>query len=64
MTSREREVLRLLAQGLSTAEVAALLYLSPMTVNVHLRAIYRKLQVTSRTAATRIALDRHLVWTG
>ncbi|HEU5102516.1 MAG TPA: LuxR C-terminal-related transcriptional regulator [Roseiflexaceae bacterium] len=61
LTPRECEVLRWVAQGLSTAEVATHLHLSPLTVNVHLRAIYRKLHVTSRTAATRIALDHHLV---
>ena len=60
-TTREREVLRLVAQGLRTSEVAAALGLSPRTVDVHLRAIYRKLGVRSRTAATRVAIAQHLV---
>ena len=54
-------MLRLVAQGLRTGEVAAELGLSPLTVTVHLRAIYRKLGVRSRTAATRLAIDQHLV---
>ena len=61
LTGREREVLRLVAQGLRTGEVAAALGLSPRTVDVHLRAIYRKLGVRSRTAATRVAIEQHLV---
>ena len=61
LTGREREVLRLVAQGQRTVEVAAALRLSPLTVNVHLRAIYRKLGVRTRTAATRVANEHHLV---
>ena len=61
LTGREREVLRLVAQGLRTGEVAAELGLSPRTVDVHLRAIYRKLGVRSRMAATRVAIEQHLV---
>ena len=61
LTGREREVLRRVAQGLRTGEVAAELGLSPLTVTVHLRAIYRKLGVRSRTAATRLAIEQHLV---
>ena len=54
-------MLRLVAQGLTTAEVAAQLGLSPLTVTVHLRAIYRKLHVSSRTAAARVAHHLQLV---
>ena len=54
-------MLRLVAQGLRPAVVADQLALSPQTVNVHLRAIYRKLQVRSRTAAARIAHEQQLV---
>ena len=60
LTFRQWEVLRLVAQGWRTAEVADALGLSPLTVNVHLRGIYRKLGVRSRTAATRVALQHHL----
>jgi len=61
LTEREREVLRLVAQGLSDAQVASILIISPRTVNAHLRSIYSKLNVTSRHAATMFALEHHLV---
>lgn len=61
LTEREREVLRLVAQGLSDAQVANILIISPRTVNAHLRSIYSKLNVTSRHAATMFALEHHLV---
>lgn len=51
LTARELEVLRCLAAGKSTAEVARLLWVTPATVSKHLEHIYRKLGVTSRTAA-------------
>jgi LuxR family maltose regulon positive regulatory protein len=51
LTEREREVLRLIAEGLSNQELAARLYLSPHTIKVHTRNIYGKLGVTSRTQA-------------
>lgn len=59
-TAREREVLRFLAQGLTYDGIAAALVISPHTVNRHLTAIYTKLGVTSRHAATRWAIDHHL----
>ncbi|GAB4444588.1 MAG: LuxR C-terminal-related transcriptional regulator [Chloroflexi bacterium OHK40] len=51
LTAREREVLRLIAEGLSNQELAARLHLSPQTVKVHTRNIYSKLGVASRTQA-------------
>ena len=60
LSEREVEVLRLVAAGLTSAEVAERLYLSPNTVNAHLRRIYRKLGVTSRGAATRFAVAHGL----
>ncbi|MGH2544876.1 MAG: tetratricopeptide repeat protein, partial [Ardenticatenaceae bacterium] len=60
LTDREIEVLRLVAQGLTDAQVAQRLVVSPRTVNSHLRSIYSKLDVTSRSAATRYALEHHL----
>jgi len=61
LSAREVEVLRLLTQGLSDAEIAEHLVVSPRTVNTHLTSIYRKLQVTSRSAATRFAIEHQLV---
>jgi DNA-binding NarL/FixJ family response regulator len=61
LTMREMEVLRLLAQGLTSAQIAEHLTLSVLTVNTHLRSIYSKLGVTSRSAATRWAMEQHLV---
>ena len=61
LTAREVEVLRLLAQGLTDAQIAEQLVISPRTVNNHLTSIYQKIQVSSRSAATRYAVDQHLV---
>ncbi len=61
LSAREVEVLRLLAQGLSDAEIADQLIISPRTVNTHLTSIYRKIQVTSRSAATRYASEHQLI---
>jgi predicted ATPase/DNA-binding CsgD family transcriptional regulator len=60
LTPREVEVLRLLARGLTNAQVAEELIVSQLTVKAHLRSIYSKLGVTSRSAATRYALEHHL----
>lgn len=57
LTRREYDVLSLLAQGLSNAQIAERLVLSPATINTYLSAIYRKLQVSSRNAAMHIAID-------
>lgn len=51
ITDRESEILALITQGKSNAEVAALTYLSPNTVKSYIRSIYRKIQVDSRTRA-------------
>ena len=51
ITDRESEILALITQGKSNAEVATLTYLSPNTVKSYIRAIYRKIDVTSRTQA-------------
>jgi DNA-binding NarL/FixJ family response regulator len=51
LTDRESEILALITQGHSNAEVASLTYLSPNTVKSYIRTIYRKIGVTSRTQA-------------
>ncbi len=60
LTGREAEILRLVARGMTDAEVAHELVVSRRTVHAHLRAIYRKLDVRTRTAATRYALEHNL----
>ena len=60
LTAREREVLRLLARGDSNSQIAKALVVSLPTVKAHLRSIYSKLVVTTRSAATRYALQHHL----
>ena len=61
LTPREIEVLRLVAAGLSNAEVADQLFLSLRTVHAHMRSIFHKLGVGSRSSATRWAVDHGLV---
>jgi predicted ATPase/DNA-binding CsgD family transcriptional regulator len=61
LTARELEVLCLLAQGLTSAQIAKQLIIGVVTVNFHVRSIYSKLGVTSRSAATRYALEHHLL---
>jgi DNA-binding NarL/FixJ family response regulator len=51
LTDRESEILALITQGKSNAEVARLTYLSPNTVKSYIRTIYRKINVASRTQA-------------
>jgi LuxR family maltose regulon positive regulatory protein len=61
LSVREREVLRLLAGMLSTAEVANELYISVNTVKTHLKSIYRKLAATHRGEAVRRARQLQLI---
>jgi two-component system nitrate/nitrite response regulator NarL len=56
LTTREREVLTLLAEGRSGPEIARLLFLSPATVKTHLANLYDKLEVSDRAAAVAKAL--------
>jgi DNA-binding CsgD family transcriptional regulator len=60
LSARETEVLRLVAAGLSNAEIAEHLSLSIRTVEQHLRSVYNKTGARSRTAATRFALEHGL----
>jgi DNA-binding CsgD family transcriptional regulator len=60
LSAREAEVLRLVAEGLTNAEVAGRLFISPRTVNWHLGSVYRKLGFHSRTEATRFAIEHRL----
>jgi DNA-binding NarL/FixJ family response regulator len=55
MTRREGEILRLVAEGYSNADVAKMLWIAEQTVKFHLSNIYRKLKVSNRTEASRWA---------
>lgn len=56
LTRRENQVVRLLCMGLSDFQIGHRLGISPYTVNGHRTNIYRKLRVTSRTAAVTVYL--------
>ena len=60
LTAREVEVLKLVAAGLMNRQIAERLAVSTRTVDAHLRSIYAKLGVKSRSSATRFAVDHHL----
>ncbi|MGF9757413.1 response regulator transcription factor [Microvirga sp. 0TCS3.31] len=57
LTSREREIVALVAEGQSNKEIARQLGLTDGTVKIHLHNIYRKLEVTNRTSLTALALS-------
>jgi RNA polymerase sigma factor (sigma-70 family) len=61
LTQREREVLRLIARGYAYKEIAKQLSISVKTVESHVSAVLRKLQLSSRHELTRWASDRRLV---
>ena len=61
LSTREAEVLGLVAEGMTNAEVAEKLFLSSRTVNWHLTSIYRKLGAHSRAEATRFAAEHGLL---
>ena len=61
LTAREIEVLRLLAEGLSNAEIAERLFLSEKTVGHHVSSVLRKLGEPTRSRAVATALRRHIV---
>ena len=58
LSPREREVVGLLVQGLSNKEIGHRLGIEVVTVALHLRSVYRKLGVTSRTQAVRMAMEQ------
>ncbi|HXN01607.1 MAG TPA: LuxR C-terminal-related transcriptional regulator [Candidatus Dormibacteraeota bacterium] len=61
LTSRELDVLKLVTAGLTNREIAERLGLSSRTIDAHLRSIYGKISVASRSAATRYAVELGLV---
>jgi two-component system, NarL family, nitrate/nitrite response regulator NarL len=61
LSQREREVLELIAEGLSAPEVAKRLHVSPATVKTHLQSLYEKLGVSDRAAAVASAMRNGLL---
>ena len=64
LTERELEVLQLLAQGLTKHEAAAMLFLSYSTIHSHTKAIYRKLDGSSRDEVLERARELNLIASG
>jgi DNA-binding CsgD family transcriptional regulator len=58
LTTREREILNLVAEGRTNAEIAERLWVSPATVRKHLENVFAKLGVHTRTAAAAVMRDR------
>ncbi len=61
LTKREREVLRLLADGLTNEEIGKRLFLSPETVRTHVQKAMRRLEANTRTQAVAVALRQSLI---
>jgi DNA-binding NarL/FixJ family response regulator len=61
LSSREREVLRLIARGYTYKEVARRISVSPRTVETHVSSVLRKLQLSNRHELTQWATDRRLI---
>ncbi len=61
LTDREREVLALMAEGLTNAQIANKLFVSDSTVKFHVSSVLRKLDASSRTEAVSLALQNKLV---
>lgn len=59
LSSREREVLQMIAQGMSVPDMAKELFIAPTTVKTHLRRLYEKLGVSDRGAAVAKAMRTH-----
>jgi len=61
LTNREVEILRRVTSGLTNRQLAEEFGISTRTIDAHLRSVYAKLGVKSRSAATRYAIEHHLV---
>jgi two-component system, NarL family, nitrate/nitrite response regulator NarL len=61
LSEREREILRLTAQGKSFSEIAGMLFIGVTTVKTHMQHVYEKLGVSDRAAAVAEGFRRHLI---
>jgi DNA-binding NarL/FixJ family response regulator len=64
LTERERDILELVARGLSNAEIASRLVISPLTAKTHVHNILRKLRCRDRAALTALAYEARLITPG
>lgn len=61
LTAREKEVLALIAEGMTNAEIATQLYVSPLTVDSHRKNLLAKFGVKNTAAMVKVALEQHLL---
>ena len=61
LTARQADVLELVAKGMTNADIAEQLFVSPKTVDHHVSALLMKLEVSSRKEAAKVASERGLV---
>ena len=61
LTKREIQVVRLLARGLQTKQIARALEISPKTVDFHIQSAYRRMGVSTRAGATLFAMQHGLI---
>jgi DNA-binding NarL/FixJ family response regulator len=61
LTTRELEVLKLIAKGLTNKQIGIQLFIAESTVKLHVNSLFEKLEVTSRTEAMKVGLERGLI---
>ena len=61
LTSREREILSLVAKGKSNSQIAEALFVREVTIKTHLNSIYRKLNVDNRVQAVLLAQQTEII---
>jgi DNA-binding NarL/FixJ family response regulator len=61
LTKREKEILQLIADGMTTSDIAAALHLSPLTVETHRKSLLQKFDVKNVAGMVRIAIEQRLI---